>query len=1020
MRGWFVSGSRRGLRLRLARTSVPQRLKPQCRGGVYGTAEAVPLTKEGLRGGTVGRFFGCLWKAGVIGLVFVGMGGVGVATAGGPRFVTGTTFTGVAAGTIMAFYTPTPLYYTDPGALNANVSHAQADAMVAAAAGVWNIPTSMLVLAQGGVLSEHVSGGNSYLSGMGVVFPADVQASNYLAKPIAVIYDTDGSVTELLLGSGASEPSACLHNAVTESVDGFGQTGTIEHAVIVLNGRCVGAEPEQMLQMQYQLERVFGRVVGLAWAQVNDDVFTGVTPPTAGQLANWPVMHPIDVICGPYTYQCMQNVFQLRPDDESSLGLVYPVTAGNVPAGKTLTVSADSMSVDAQLYFPGNQDGMEEVNLTMQWGLLGAYFDSFQTVSAVSGARYQRNGGNPVTGRTVPATENVGRPEGGGFEGWGTMGRVPLDYSSGLLNSMLVSAEAINPLYSGEYAVGTYEGTPLSLMGTAVGPIGLSSTGGVDWQISMVAGGEPSGCAPGNDGVERAPVSADASGWWTGLLCGPGHVSWWSATVKAGRTWTLETTAVDETGAATTRKARPVMGVWLSTDAVGGLPTVAGTASAMNSYSLGMTQLPVAAATQGETVRFAIADLLGAGRPDFNYKARMLYADSVAPGVVGSGGGRITITGMGFRAGNEVMVNGVQAAVVSWSATQIVASAPSMTAAGMSVGVAADVAVVDPGTGGQTVMSGVLVYSGAADTLSLVSAPAGVETGVVAGTAFAVRVLASDGITGVAGSSVMLGVTGGAALGVCGGASSCVVSTDAMGLAQSSVSGVAVGTVVLRATEVSGGATVSVTLADADPVRVVTAAGGARYLAAGAAVSWSDGVAATQDGVAAGGVGVSWSGTGVVLGTPQGITDSSGMASVAVQTSGLVGGTQAVVTGCVWVTVCASSTAYGVGAPLWTVAVQSATLSEVVLLVTDGAGHPLQGAAVQVYQTVSAWEGTCVVGGRCAAAPVLAKGVTAGTSDASGLVVVAPMVVAGVPQVVNVAAATGTQGFVTVALVKGP
>jgi len=493
-------------------------------------------------------------------------------------------------------------------------------------------------------------------------------------------------------------------------------------------------------------------------------------------------------------------------------------------------------------------------------------------------------------------------------------------------------------------------------------------------------------------------------------------VSWWSATVKAGRTWTLETTALDETGAATTRKARPVMGVWLSTDAVGGLPTVAGTASAMNSTSLGMTQLPVAAASQGETVRFAIADLLGAGRPDFNYKARMLYADSISPGVVGSGGGRITITGIGFRMGNEVTVNGVQAAVVSWSATQIVASAPSMKAAGMKVGLAADVAVVDPGTGGQTVMSGVLVYSGAADTVVLVSAPAAVETGVVAGTAFAVRVLASDGIMGVAGASVMLGVTGGAALGACGGVSSCVVSADSTGLAQSSVSGMAVGVVVLRATEVSGEATVSVTLADVDPVRVVTAMSGARYLAAGAAVGWSDSIVATQDGVATSGVGVSWSGTGLVLGAPQGITDSTGMASVAVQTSGLAGGTQAVVTGCVWVTVCASSTAYGIAPPLWTIAVQSATLSSVVLLVTDGAGHPLQGAAVQVYQTVSAWEGACAATGPCAAAPVLAKGVTAGTSDANGLVMVTPLVGPGVPQVVNLAAATGTQGFVTVAL----
>ena len=42
---------------------------------------------------------------------------------------------------------------------------------------------------------------------------------NYLAKQIAVIYDQDGSVTDLLLGSGASDPSGCRQSAVTESVD---------------------------------------------------------------------------------------------------------------------------------------------------------------------------------------------------------------------------------------------------------------------------------------------------------------------------------------------------------------------------------------------------------------------------------------------------------------------------------------------------------------------------------------------------------------------------------------------------------------------------------------------------------------------------------------------------------------------------------------------------------------------------------------------------------------------------------
>ena len=94
-----------------------------------------------------------------------------LAWAGGPRFVTGTAFAGAAAGQVMSFYTPTPLYYTDPGELNASVTHAQADAMVAAAAGVWNVPTANIILAYGGALDEHVSGGNSYLSSNGPVFP---------------------------------------------------------------------------------------------------------------------------------------------------------------------------------------------------------------------------------------------------------------------------------------------------------------------------------------------------------------------------------------------------------------------------------------------------------------------------------------------------------------------------------------------------------------------------------------------------------------------------------------------------------------------------------------------------------------------------------------------------------------------------------------------------------------------------------------------------------------------------------
>jgi hypothetical protein len=81
------------------------------------------------------------------------------ARAGGPRFVT-STFAWVGAGIPIPFYTSSPLYSTDPGNLSATVSHAQADAMVAAAAATWSVSTSTLALRQGAELAEHVSSAN--------------------------------------------------------------------------------------------------------------------------------------------------------------------------------------------------------------------------------------------------------------------------------------------------------------------------------------------------------------------------------------------------------------------------------------------------------------------------------------------------------------------------------------------------------------------------------------------------------------------------------------------------------------------------------------------------------------------------------------------------------------------------------------------------------------------------------------------------------------------------------------------
>jgi hypothetical protein len=86
----------------------------------------------------------------------------------------------------------------------------------------------------------------------------------------------------------------------------------------------------------------------------------------------------------------------------------------------------------------------------------------------------------------------------------------------------------------------------------------------------------------------------------------------------------------------------------------------------------------------------------------------VLYADSLTPVTVGTGGGTVTITGMGFRAGNEVTIDGVVAPVVSWTSTTIVLTAPGMTAAGATSGTAVDVEVIDLGTGGASTMTAAL------------------------------------------------------------------------------------------------------------------------------------------------------------------------------------------------------------------------------------------------------------------------------------------------------------------------
>lgn len=945
--------------------------------------------------------------------------------AGGPRWVTGQPYF-TSAGVPVVWYTTQPLYFTDPGDLSSSVNHAAADALVAAAANVWNVPTSSLVLSRGGALDEHVSGANTFLGPSGLIFPADVLSSNYAAKQIAVIYDSDGSVTDLLLGNGASDPTGCLQNGVTESVDSITPAGNIQHALLVLNGRCTGPAPAQQMQLQYQLMRAFGRVLGLSWSQTNDNVFTGSPPATFNQAMHWPVMHPIDIICGPYTYQCMPQPFTLRPDDLSTLAQLYYIGKGQAPPGKTDTL-LNANQFQGRLFFSNGQE-MQGVNvLGRRWAQYtdASQVETWDTVSSVSGTYYRQSNGNPVTGLDLTMEGSQGSSN-NYYEGFFDLARVPM--LPGDWQLIILETEPVNPLYTGQYAVGPYVATVTpsgSNMSLVQGLFASYAQAFGDYHISDSA----SACGTGLDGSEAAPAAVATSGWWPGLLCGYGHTAWSSLTVRGNRSLTLEVTAEDEQGFAATAKAMPVLGIWNATDALGSQPGVASAARAFNGAATGMTTLSTSI-TQPKQLRIAIADQRGDGRPDFNYKARILYADSLTPSTVSGAGGTITITGMGFRTGNAVLVNGIAATVSSWSANTIVARAPSIHTLGVSTALVADVSVVDRSTGGTTVMTQALSYAAPATTLSLLTAPAGaLIVGQQATVPFAVQVLQADGVTPVISEAVTFTATTGTVQFAACGAATCTLHTDANGIASTFVTPQTSGAVTVQATGVDGTAIASFTAIT--QIRTATAVQPVEYVATGATVAWTPQLNIADNTASTTGVVIDWrtiSGD-VTVSPGQSQADAQGTTSTMATVGSLAPGAQARISGCAWTSVCATFTTQGVDpADLRLVAVSGAgqivsasgALNPVVLLVTDAASHPVAGAVVQVYQTVDAWQLSCPDRGRCPIPPVLASTHYSLISDANGLLTITPQQLVGVAETTNLAAATGTQGFLSLTLEKQP
>jgi hypothetical protein len=939
------------------------------------------------------------------------------ALAGGPRWVAGSSYFDPAAkGKPVVWANGQVTYFTDLGALSTQVSQAQANTMVGTAASVWSgVPTAAVQIQSGGSLAEDVSGSNVTAGSGGTILPADIQSSA-TNRPVAVVYDKDGSVIDAVYGTGTSLPLSCPVNGVLTNVDNLASPGNIVHAVILVNGRCA-TTTTQIANLQYQLVRAFGRVLGLDWSQTNEEMFDQNQPSSVG-LQGWPILHPIERLCNGGTGLCMPNPTQLRTDDVAALNRLYPVTAANLASfpGKVLTAPA-TISVKGTIQFPRGQ-GMQGVNVVLRPVLNGAP-DVRYTATAVSGVFFQGDAGNPVTG-VIDASGNPLNRFGSDdavLEGFFDLSGVPLPPGVTSADYQL-TFEPIDPLYTGAVSVGPYTTGQTTPSGTMpVTDLGTLDAGAAVTQTAAINDAADE-AQSGVDGIETAPANLPITGEWTARLTGYGHSSWFQWWARGGRLFAIEVQSLDESGHATAQKAQIVEGAWNGSDLPGSAP-VTGAVQAFNGDESGLTTLPVLTVADSE-VRVGIVDQRGDGRPDYAYRGRILYADSVTPTRLPVSGGTIVIRGVGFRPATQVSVAGKAAQVTSVTPNTIVAVAPA------SGGVTGDVVlqVQDPQTLGITAIGAGFGYDALSDdAISLVTAPLGpVPIGVPQ--PFTVRALDVASQTPAAGVTVTWLLTGGTANLACG-QSSCSLVTGGDGVATIPVTATA-GTLAQMTASLTNGSSVVAEFTGTTPP-AIAALTPSLYLALGATAQWPiEAIVVGPSGVPVSGQSIVWSsgGPGVSLSSGESISGNSGIAQNQIIAGPFSDSVAASATACLPNSNgCATFTVISVHPETavltaWSGTVQYISRSEsfapVTLLVTDAFGHPLDGATVTFGEKLVGWTAPCANNEDCVAGPTLGEQVVQATSGLDGTVTIAPIASCGLASRLVVTAMTG--GISTVSL----
>ena len=944
------------------------------------------------------------------------------ALAGGPKYVAGISFFNSAnLGQPIHWSNGQVNYYVDQGPLNGSVSNQQATAMVDAAAALWSaVPTAAVTLTDMGPLNEDVNGNSIVAVDGQITAPADItpQAATY---PLGVIYDADGSVIDSIFGTGASDPTSCQNNGVWTWLDNINPDATAAHGIILLNGLCA-TSPDLLAMMSYELERAFGRVLGLDYAQVNPAAVTDEIP---GGTAGWPVMQPLSGVCSQGGGECIPDPTVLRYDDIAALNRIYPVTAQNLPSfpSKQLT-TANTVSIQGTISFRTGM-GMQGVNVVARpLDANGNPLYQF-TVSFVSGGYFNGNHGNSITGYT-DAHGNLLTMWGSNdptLQGYFDLSDMPLPPGVSSANYQ-VTFEPVNPLYILTDSVGPYLDGQVAPSGT-LPPISVPALAAGSTQTLTV--NVPDSAVGGYQdaiGTEASPRTMPMSGMWAGRISQVRQTDWFTFPVRGNRTFTLVTQALDETGKPTELKAMPSIGIWDAFDLAGA--TAIGAAPGMNGLATGENWLRVA--SNGDAlVRIGIADQRGDGRPDYAYNGWVLYADTVLPQRLSASGGPIVIHGMGFRLADTVLVGGQAAIVTSISPNEITAIAPP-AASGVTGSV--DVEIDDlPAFYAAAIVSGGVSYdAGSGDALTLLTAPMNtVPIGVPI--PFTVTALGPD-LRPAGGVTVIYSVTGGTATLACG-LPACSVNATGDGRASMNITAQD-GTWSVVTASLINGSSLQAQFAGGTPPELA-ALTPRLSLAAGATVSWTVQALVLSNGLAAAGQAVSWQSTGSGIsaqGSVAAITSAAGIATETLTVGPLAEGQLSTMNACLnGTSQCVALTAIGARPEYATLEAVSGTTQslsvagtpvQITLRLLDMDGNPMAAGTVSLYQALYAWSPPCGPHGVCPPSILLSTATATATSALDGTVTFTPASLPGVATNLLALAASGNTSTIDIAVEQHP